>query len=173
MISHGIRVGVSEQEGPVEADDGDVEVEAQSETTIYSYLIVETVKVEFATGKQWVGMVVPDVACVDEEGTVEGPVDRKTQLGIAFQLDVADAFYVYVVISRVIGTGAKFAILPSTHSNGASRVETALEGHVVRVAVGDATAYQLATYKPGFFTNFVILAEIDITTNKLGVTDAE
>ena len=41
VVANGVRVGVSQKEGPVEADDGDVEVETQAKTGIHGELVVE------------------------------------------------------------------------------------------------------------------------------------
>ena len=118
-------------------------------------------------------MVVPDVACIDKERAIEGAVNGETQFGIALQLDVADAFNVVVVVFGVIGSGTQLTVFPSTHPDGASRIEAALERHVIGVAVGDAATYQLAANEPGFFAQLVILPEVDVATKELGITDAQ
>ena len=103
MVAIVVGVGVPKGEGPVKADDGDVEVEAKSNAGIHGDLVVEGVEVEFATRKQLVGMVVPDVAGIGKQGTVEGTVDGKSEFGIAFQLYVANTFDVLVSGSELIG----------------------------------------------------------------------
>ena len=98
---------------------------------------------------------------------------KKTKFGVALQLDITDTFDIPVVVFGIVGSWTQFTVFPGTHSDGTTRVEATHERHVVGVAVGNTAAHQLTADKPSFFAQFVILPEVNVTAQVLGIADAQ
>ena len=109
-------------------------------------MIIEVVELEFGVGHRLVGMESPDVAGIDEDGPIDDVVDGEPQFGVELQLQVAGFFD--VVGNGDVATRADGAVEPTAQSVGAAAVEAALEGQVLRVAIGHADADELAHDEP-------------------------
>ena len=94
----------------IEADDEEVEVHAEAESVGYGYLAVEVVETECAV---WlVGIVAnsPDVASIDEEGTIELPEQEGTVFNAEVELEVARLVdEVDTTVGTILGTRSERA----------------------------------------------------------------
>jgi len=94
----------------IEADDEEVEVHAEAESVGDGYLAVEVVETECAV---WlVGIVAnsPDVASIDEEGTIELPEQEGTVFNAEVELEVARLVdEVDTTVGTIVGTRSERA----------------------------------------------------------------
>ena len=82
-------VGGMDSDTQVETKDEVFEIVAKTETCAYGQILEETAGCELATRMGVVTVHEPDVAGIDEEGTLQFLDDGKTIFGIEFQLHVA------------------------------------------------------------------------------------
>ena len=157
----------------IEAKDEEVEVHTETESVGYGYLAIEVVETEGAS--RLVGIVAngPDVAGIDEEGTVELPeeegsvFDAEVELQVTRLVDEVDT-----AIGSVVGTWSQRAYRPSSYAVGSSCEIAFLErqdvGITIRISDTDGCmdGYRVV------LVDAETLREVEVTLDILCVGDA-
>ena len=107
VVALGIGVGwINRLEASVETEGEEVERQTKSYAIAHSDLLIELAEIEAAARLVSVFMNGPDVACVNEERSVDFPEKERAVLNACVEFDVArlvdevDAFVVTVVSAR-------------------------------------------------------------------------
>ena len=134
-----VLVGIGGMDGfhaGVEPKDEVVEVEAKAEAIRDGNLPPELVEAELAAGLVVIVANSPDVAGIDEEGTIEFPEEEGTILHAEIELDVSTLVQeVDLSVCSLVGTWTERTHCPSTHGVRTSREVSFFEWQLIGIAV--------------------------------------
>ena len=161
-----VRIGIRipDRHGEIDTDDGNLHVETYAEAGIHGNLPIKAIKTEHTSWKQLVGMVVPNVAGIDEHSAVEASLNGETVLCVQLQLDVTDPLNVDSLILSMIGSRTQTPVVPASHPHRTSRIKTPFKRHVIGIAVRHADTNKLPENQQGVLSNLVVLPKVNITT---------
>ena len=167
-------VGIVELNAPVEAQNGEFDVETHSETRVESQLPVEAIGIEDrrigVLGR--IGFQFPDVAQVEESRAVHDAPDRKAQFEVGLQLHVRQTHGILRQLAR-LRSGTQRAGRPAAHAVAAARIEETVGRHVGGVAVGDDDAAVDAPHERHALVEHDLAADAQIGTHVLRVAQSE
>ena len=172
-LARGI-VRVVQLDTPVEAQHGELDVEAQAQTGIESQLVVETVETE----DRGIGILrgiladVPDVAQVEERRAVDDAPDREAQLEVRLELHVARLHgkRTVRVEHRALAEGSG---RPAAHAVAAAAVELPVERYRGGVAVGHRHTAVEVPYERRLLTLHDLPADAQVRTEILRIGYSE
>ena len=163
-----------ELDAPVEAQHGEFDVEAQTQSRVESQLFVKPIEAEDRIVRILLRILpdVPDIAQIEEGRPVDDPPDREAQFEVGLQLHVAG-------LHRIVVAGIGHRSLsegpgrPAAHAVAAAAVELAVERHGGGVAVGHRHASVEAPDERRHVAQHDFPADAEVRTEILRITDAE
>ena len=103
----------------VETNDEIVEVQSQSQTIAYSYLLPEVIEMELSLGLLLIVSDGPDVTGIQEQGAIELPEELGTVLHIQVELHITGLVdEVYASVTTDESTRTQRAHTPASHTIG-------------------------------------------------------
>lgn len=170
-------VGQVEADAPVETDDEEVEVVAQSDAGAQCELAEEVLQPEVAgrEGLLHIRVVVmvagrrPDVAGIEEDGSLEVAEELGAVLEVSDELDRAVAEYVVegMLAKTLHGSRTHATYGESADAVGTAHIEHLAVGHAIAVAIGPYIACIDVSHEPRRAVQSPRLGEVGLNLQEL------